>query len=150
MIIGKVKDLPRYKGLNEHLDKAINFIVNHDLLSLPLGKTVINEDKVFINRFDYYPVEIDSCLIEAHEQYLDIHLVLQGCEYLGYADISDLIPVGHYDSNSDFIEYMGDLAIKHPCYAESFVITFPEDAHMPKIKMDNQLVKKAVCKVKIA
>lgn len=150
MIIGKVKNLSRYKGLHEHLDTAIDFIINHDLLTLPLGKTVINGNDVFINRFDYYTAEIDSCLIEAHEQYLDIHLVLQGGEYVGYADLSDLTPVGLYDSNSDFIEYKGELAIKHPCYPESFVITFPEDAHMPKIKMDNQLVKKAVCKVKIA
>ncbi|MTM05728.1 DUF386 family protein, partial [Turicibacter sanguinis] len=38
MIIGKLKDLPRYKGLNQNLDTAIDFISNHDLSTLPLGK----------------------------------------------------------------------------------------------------------------
>ncbi|MTM35655.1 DUF386 family protein, partial [Turicibacter sanguinis] len=64
MIIGKLKDLPRYKGLNQNLDTAIDFISNHDLSTLPLGKTEIDGNDVFINRFDYYGEELSNCLLE--------------------------------------------------------------------------------------
>ena len=149
MIIGKLKDLPQYKGLSKNLDTAIDFLLHQKLSTLPLGKTVIDEDNVFINRFDYYGEELDSCLIEAHQKYMDIHLVIEGAESLGYAHISDLTPIGSYNEETDFIEYKGSNLIQIPCRKEAFVLTFPEDAHMPKIKLNDELIKKAVCKVKV-
>lgn len=149
MIIGKIKDLPRYKGLNQNLDKAINFISNHNLSALPLGKTEISGDDVFINRFDYYGEEISNTLLEGHQNYLDIHLVLSGCEYLGYADKSDLMIKTAYNEETDFVEFKGETLINCPCYPETFVIVFPEDIHMPKLKMNDELIQKAVCKVKL-
>lgn len=150
MIIGKLKDLPRYKGLNQNLDTAIDFISNHDLSTLPLGKTEIDGNDVFINRFDYYGEELSNCLLEGHQNYLDIHLVLSGCEYLGYADVSDLNIKTTYDEKTDFIGFEGTPLINCPCYPETFVIVFPEDIHMPKLKINHELVQKAVCKVKLS
>ena len=149
MIIGKLKDLKRYKGLNQNLDTAIDFISTHDLSTLPLGKTEIKGDDVFINRFDYYAEEISNTLLEGHEQYLDIHIVLSGCEYLGYADKSDLTVKTEYNKETDFVEFKGETLINYPCYSETFVIVFPEDIHMPKLKINDELVQKSVCKVKL-
>ena len=41
MIIGKLKDLQRYKGLTENIDIAIDYVLNNDLLSLEKGTYVI-------------------------------------------------------------------------------------------------------------
>lgn len=150
MIIGKLKNLSRYKGLNPNLDTAIDFISTHDLATLPLGKTTILGDEVFINRFDYYGEELDHCLLEGHENYLDIHIVLSGAEFLGYADVSDLTVKTPYDASSDFVEFEGESSMNCPCHKDTFVIVFPEDIHMPKLKLSDELVKKAVCKVKVS
>lgn len=149
MIIGKLNDLSHYKGLSKNLDTAIDFLLHQDLSNLPLGKTIIDENKVFINRFEYYGEELDSCLIEAHQKYIDIHLVLEGAEYLGYSHIINLTPVGSYNEETGFIEYEGAIFIQIPCYKGSFILTLPEDTHMPKIKLNHELIKKAVCKVKV-
>ena len=50
MIIGKLSDLYRYKGIAKNIDTAINFIETHNLLDLPKGKTIVDGDNVFINR----------------------------------------------------------------------------------------------------
>lgn len=35
MIIGKLRDLKRYKGISKNIDTAIDYVLNHDLLTLP-------------------------------------------------------------------------------------------------------------------
>ena len=53
MIVGKLKDLNRYKGLNQNLDKAIDYIYSANLYDLKLGKNYIDNENIFINRFNY-------------------------------------------------------------------------------------------------
>ena len=61
MIIGKIKDLNRYKGLNDNLDKSIDFILNTDLLSLDHGRNEIDGDNTFLNRCSYTCLEEKDC-----------------------------------------------------------------------------------------
>lgn len=147
MIIGKIKDLNRFKGLNENLDKAIDFILNNNLLSLQEGRNEIDGNNVFLNRFSYTCMEEKDCFLEGHNDYLDIHLVLEGQELLGYTDISELTSVTKYDPKEDFIKYEGPVHTYCKSVVGDFIITFPEDAHMPKISINNDFVEKAVCKV---
>jgi YhcH/YjgK/YiaL family protein len=149
MIIGKIKDLNRYKGLNYNLDKAIDFILNTDLLSLEHGRNEIDGDNVFLNRFSYTCLKEEDCFFEGHKDYLDIHLVLEGQELLGYSDVSNLNAVTEYNLNDDFIKYSGSVQTYCKLLVGDFIITFPEDIHMPKISINNDFVEKAVCKVLI-
>lgn len=147
MIIGKIKDLYRYKGLNVNLDKAIDFILETDLISLEHGRNEIDGNNVFLNRFSYTCLDKKDCFFEGHKDYLDIHLVLKGQELLGYSDISELTPLTDYDSKEDFIKYDGPIHTYVKSTINDFIITFPEDIHMPKISINNDFVEKAVCKV---
>ena len=147
MIIGKIKDLNRYKGLNYNLDKAIDFIINTDLLSLEHGRNEIDGDNVFLNRFSYTCSKEEDCFFEGHKDYLDIHLVLKGQELLGYSDVSELAALTEYDQKDDFIKYKGPVHTYCKSLVGDFIITFPEDIHMPKISINNDFVEKAVCKV---
>ena len=147
MIIGKIKNLYKYKGLNANLDTAIDFILNTDLLSLKDGRNEIDGDNVFINRFSYTCKKAEDCFLEGHKNYLDIHLVLEGQELFGYTDVSELTPATEYDKNNDFIKYDGPVKAYYKSTVGDFIITYPEDAHMPSISINDDFVKKAVCKV---
>ena len=147
MIVGKLKDLQRYKGLNKNLDKAINYILNNDLYNLKPGKNDIDNYNVFINRFSYMGTLESECFFEGHKNYLDIHILLNGCENFGYTDISELNQVTEYDSENDFMKFEGTVKNYIKLEVGDFVIVFPEDIHMPKLKINDEKIEKVVCKV---
>lgn len=149
MIIGKRKDLQRYLNLHKNLDTAIHALSTLDLETLQMGKNIIDEDFVYINRFDYFTQDEEACFFEGHRDYLDIHIVLSGKEHIGYADISQLKAVTEYDESNDFTKYEGPISTYCLCQENDFVMTFPEDIHMPKISSDHELVRKCVVKVKV-
>ena len=109
MIVGKLKDLNRYKGLNQNLDKAIDYIYSANLYDLKLGKNYIDNENIFINRFNYIGQKEFDCFFEGHKNYLDIHIILNGKEKLGYSDISELNQVSKYDLENDFIKFEGPI-----------------------------------------
>ena len=49
MIYDKLENIGRYKGMNKHLDTAIDYILHNDLSSLPSGRTELDGDNVYIN-----------------------------------------------------------------------------------------------------
>lgn len=147
MIVGKLNNLNSYKGLNNNLDKAIDYILNNDLYNLQFGKNDVDNDNVFINRFNYVGASESECFFEGHKNYLDIHIVLSGCEYLGYADVSELNQITEYDFENDFIKFEGSVKDYIKLEVGDFAITFPEDIHMPKIKVNAEKIEKVVCKV---
>jgi YhcH/YjgK/YiaL family protein len=72
MIVGKLEHIERYKGLDENLDKAIDYILNNDLMALPKGKTIVDGDNVYINRDTYVAKDLKDCFFERHRYYLDM------------------------------------------------------------------------------
>ena len=147
MIVGKLKDLKRYKGLNQNLDKAIDYICSANLYDLNLGKNYIDNENIFINRFNYIGQKEFDCFFARHKNYSDIHILLNGKEKLGYSDISELNQVSKYDLENDFIKFEGPIKNYIDLKVGDFVITFPEDIHMPKISINDETIEKIVCKV---
>ena len=52
MICDTLQHLTRYKGLCKNLDTAIDYLLTHDPASLPLGRTEVDGEEVFINAMD--------------------------------------------------------------------------------------------------
>ncbi|MDE7100643.1 MAG: YhcH/YjgK/YiaL family protein, partial [Anaeroplasmataceae bacterium] len=88
MIVAKLRDIKRYKGISKNIDTAIDYILTHDLMALPKGKTIIDGDKVYVNRDTYVARPLEECFFENHEHYLDLQIVLKGQEIFGYTDIT--------------------------------------------------------------
>ena len=147
MIVSKIKDLHRYKGLNNNLDTAIDYILKNDLSNLKYGRNEVDNDNVFINKFSYTGAEETDSFFEGHKNYLDIHIVLSGSEYLGYADVSELTQVTEYDAANDFMKFEGNVKNYIKLEKNDLAITFPEDIHMPKLKVNDEKIEKVVCKV---
>ena len=146
MIFCKKKDLGRYLGICDNLDTAIRFLQENDLTKLAMGKNVIDGDAVYVNRFDYDTAP--NPITEAHIRYIDIHIVLEGEEVVGVADVSVLQKVERKEEE-DYIGYSGHFQSFNTLRPGDILIVFPEDAHSPK-RMSQEVpvhVKKAVMKV---
>ena len=150
MIVTTLDNIKQFKGLYPNLDTAITYILENDIEQLPLGRTTIDGDNVFVNHFTYNTAPKEEGFLEGHEQYLDLHFTISGNEYIGYVDTADTILLQPYDKNDDFYKYSGD--VKTLVYMENgnIVITDVEDAHQPKIMVTKpQEVDKLVFKIKV-
>lgn len=145
MIYGKLSNIGRYRGILKNLDTAISFLEKADLNALQVGKTTVDGEKIFVNRFDYETVPEN--IIEGHVDYIDIHIVLSGKEDIGVADISDLLEIDR-KPEEDFIGFKGEFTNRSTLSVGDFALVFPEDAHSPKLcSLQPCAVKKAVVKV---
>lgn len=150
MILGKLKDISRYYHIHPNLDKAIDFLIKEDLESYEPGSYAIDGKEVFMNRFNYETIPEEDGFFEGHRDYLDIHILVDGSEKLGYEDESALTVEIPYNEAEDFIKYKGEAALWYHMIPGCFAIVFPEDIHMPKIQDKKaEKVRKAVLKVKV-
>lgn len=150
MIIGKLTDLYRYKGIAKNIDTAIHYIETHDLLALPKGKTVVDGDNVFINRDTYVAKPLEECFYENHENYMDLQIVLKGQELFAYTHITNptLKVTVPYNPDKDVTKYSCEGGVFFTL-EEGFALVYTEDIHLAKCKANDDIVEKAVIKIKI-
>jgi YhcH/YjgK/YiaL family protein len=152
MIVGKLVDLYRYKGISKNIDTAIDYIQNNDLMALPKGKTIVDGDNVFINRDTYVARPLEECFFENHEKYIDIQIVLKGQEVIGYTHLTnpDLKVTTPYNPDKDVTKYnYNPKGAVFFTLEEGFALVYTEDAHLAKCKANDEIVEKVVVKVKI-
>lgn len=150
MIIGKLSDLYRYKGIAKNIDTAIEYIETHDLLALPKGKTIVDGDNVFINRDTYVAKPLEDCFYENHEKYMDMQIVLKGQERFAYTHITNptLKVTTPYNTEKDVTKYSCEGGVFFTL-EEGFALVYIEDVHLAKCKANDDIVEKAVIKIKI-
>ena len=88
-------------------------------------------------------------MLEAHQNYIDVQLLLDGEEHVGYATLKSQNAIKAYNHEQDFAlfknSYSTNLLSKG-----MFAVFFPDDLHLPGLKVgESELVKKVIVKVKI-
>ena len=145
MIFCKQDRLDRYLGLSKHLDTAIRFLQSGGAARLPMGRTEIDGDAVYVNHFEYDTVE--EPITEGHLLYIDIHVVISGEEEIGAADVAGLREIERKEEE-DYVGFSGPFQSVCVMGPGDVLITFPEDAHSPKRRHGGAChVDKAVIKV---
>ena len=90
MICDALENLNRYRGLHKNLETAIDYLtayyVAHDLSDLPLGRTEVDGENVFINVMEA-GLNPDSARLEYHKKYADLQIDLTGGEGWGYTNL---------------------------------------------------------------
>ena len=146
MILDSLKSFERYITLHERFGKVYEFIKSHDLHTLEEGRHIIEDDNIWCSVSMSEARE--EAPLEAHDSFIDIHVILDGTEIMGFRDRAKCLGVGvNYDEAADtaimkespeaFISYSDD----------NFVICFPQDCHAPL--MGTGTVRKAVFKVRL-
>lgn len=159
MIVGKLKDLYRYKGIAKNIDTTIDFILEHGIagiIAMAPGKYEIDGKNVILNRDTYVAKPKKDTFFENHENYMDLQVVLKGDEYFAYTDISNplLKVTTPYNAEKDVTKYNGDDvdAVKDAQWFvlnEGYALVYPEDVHLAKCDVNGGTVEKAVFKIKI-
>ncbi|GAA3579220.1 YhcH/YjgK/YiaL family protein [Snuella lapsa] len=149
MIIDKLENATLYFGINDRIKKALNYIQQTDFKKLDLGKHNIDGDTIYALVYEYTTKHPDNSFLEAHRNYIDIQYIFEGIEQIGLTTLENQRAVKTYNSADDyelFDETYSLISLKKGLFA----IFFPDDLHMPGIKMGNpSTVKKVVVKVRI-
>ena len=149
MIIDRLEKASLYQGVHKRLAAAFDYLQKTDLDKVePGGTHEIEGRKVYVMVQQYETKPMEKGRWEAHRKYIDVQYVHQGAERFGYANLLELKP-GNYDEAKDFLslegEGKGDFFLVRQ---GTFVILFPQDAHMPGMAVSTpRTVKKFVVKV---
>jgi YhcH/YjgK/YiaL family protein len=148
MILDKIENYKLYVNLSERIGKAFTYIKQTDFSKLEPGKYVIDNENIFALIQEYDTKEKTECKLESHFKYIDLQYMINGSERMGIASLSNQTIISKNEAD-DYAFYEGDCSV---IIVETgmFTIFFPDDLHMPCLKL-NQIskVKKVVIKIRI-
>ena len=67
MIYDLLANIGNYRGMNRNLDKAIDYLMTVDINTLPLGKTEIDGDRVFLQVMEARTHELQMRVMKCTE-----------------------------------------------------------------------------------
>lgn len=148
MIFCNIEELKKYKSISKNLSTAIDFILKTDLHNLPMGRTEIDGENVYVTKMEIVAKEEDALPFEAHRKYMDIHVDLEGQEVLCISNHSDLLPLESYKVESDYELFNSEKnTVKVILKNKSFVIIDVCEAHKPGIFHSDKKITKCVFKI---
>lgn len=133
MIVDNIKNAHLYFGLGKGIEQALKFLIDYDGKANEKADIFVN-DGVMVKCRPYTTKPASECAFEAHEKYADIHFVVSGCECIGYAPIN-MLTITNKNPDKDMV-YLEGNEVNVPLNAGDFMITFPQDAHMPCIMQE--------------
>ncbi|MBU5478646.1 YhcH/YjgK/YiaL family protein [Eubacterium sp. MSJ-13] len=146
MIIDNVKNINMYEVVVPGISEAIIKIRSIEKL----------EDGLYELENGYFMVQsgetksIYEGTFESHRKYIDVQILLEGCEELAWNDIRELREVVPYDKAKDAVRWDGEKE-HHILISEGmFYIMFPNDGHKAISHMDKAYTyRKIVLKLPI-
>lgn len=147
MIIDVLNNSEKYNSLHKDFKLVFDYLKNNDLKAMACGSYKLRGDDVFFNLQEYETKPVQK--LEAHKKYIDIQVVISGCEDMGYTDISNTEVSEDYNEEKDVMFLKGEVKTLR-AENKNFLIFYPNDAHMPALAVNEpQTVKKAIFKIKV-
>ncbi|MBQ8100597.1 MAG: YhcH/YjgK/YiaL family protein [Paludibacteraceae bacterium] len=149
MILDKLENLEDYE-LGGLFGRAIAFLRDNDLQSLPACKIKVQGDDLVVNIQDFAGKEEADCRMEAHRDFADIQIVLgDGEERMGWKaqdDCKEVLTAYNEEKDVEFYKDKADSFVT--VHAGQAAIFFPTDAHQPGIAPGRHY-RKVIVKVKV-
>lgn len=146
--IDAVEFATQYAENKELWDKMFAFLAKTDLNTLPAGKHVVEDGRLWFNVLEYTPKSAEDTKIESHKDFIDLQYTFVGEELMGVAH--HVTPTGDYDPVKDRTNYTTDEPIDYvPAAADRFFLYFPKDMHQPSVRATDPAVpsRKVVGKI---
>nr|WP_302830118.1 YhcH/YjgK/YiaL family protein [uncultured Bacteroides sp.] len=148
MIVSNLKNVQRIEKLHPLFRVLFDCVKTHDLLHSDLGRIEISGDNLFINNLNLDCIESAMQILEVHRDYIDVHILLNGVETIGWKDFEDAPQeIKPYEKEGNCAQYSDVPTTFVTLYPGQFVVVYPEDAHIPIIGKGK--IRKLVAKVKL-
>jgi len=142
MIFDQQNNLKRYPSLEA--------IRQFDPAKFQQGKFDIDENGLFAIGLEYETKDVNECLWEAHQKFLDVHLILEGEERVHITDISSMTESKAYDPEHDYALFTGEAQQELVLRKKDFLVLFPNEVHRTSVRVTSPAaVKKIVFKLPV-
>jgi YhcH/YjgK/YiaL family protein len=148
MIFSNLSQSGRYVLMHPLFIRAFEYMRNTDLRALAPGRhTILGEDLFVI--VEQGPGRArDAAKLECHRRYIDIQLVLEGIDEMGWKALADCHkPVDEYSAARDIRFFDDAPATWIATPPGAFCMFFPDDAHAPLVSKG--LIRKVVFKIAV-
>lgn len=148
MIFSNLAKTSTVTGLHPLFPRVFEYMQHTDLNALTPGVHQIIDQKLFVIAEHANGRSRADAKLEAHQKYIDIQMVLQGVEEMGWKPLADCKqPLDEYNAERDicFFDDTPDRWIATPAY--HFCIFFPDDAHAPLVSTG--AIRKVIFKIAV-
>jgi len=146
MIFSTISQSDRYAALHPLFPRAFEYTRNTDLLTLAPGRYPIVGEQLFVIVENVSGRTRAEARLECHRKYIDIQLVLEGTDEMGWKALADCVdPVSDYSAEKDIRFFHDAPATWIATPPGAFCIFFPEDAHAPLVSASQ--IRKVIFKI---
>lgn len=148
MIVSNLQNSQRIESLHPLFKTLFDYVKTHDLLHAELGRIEIDGERLYINNVNPECVAPEKQVLELHRDYIDVHILLEGTETIGWKALEDLQnEVKAYSEEEECALYSDVPTAYVNLLPGQFVIVYPEDPHAPIIGQGR--IRKLIAKVMV-
>ena len=134
MILCSLEDSARIESLHPSFPELFQFLHTHDLSAIQEDRIKLCGDELFINNSRTSCVRASEQTLEVHRRYLDVHILLEGEETIGWKSTGQIQHFCQpYDSEKDAAFSDDEPSTYVTLHPGEILIAYPEDAHAPLI-----------------
>lgn len=90
MIVSNLQNSGRIESLHPLFKKLFDYVKSHDLLHTDCGRIELDGENLFINNVNPACVKASEQVLEVHRDYIDIHILLEGKERIGWKAMEEV------------------------------------------------------------
>lgn len=148
MIVSNLDNSERIESLHPLFKQLFDYVKSNNLLAMPCGRIDLAGERLFINNVNPTCVAESEQVLEVHHDYIDVHILLEGKERIGWKAIEDVQQLKQaYQKEGDCALYADRPTTFVDLLPGQFVIVYPEDPHAPVIGEGK--IRKLIGKVKL-
>lgn len=152
MIFDRLSNAQSYKGLHAGIDMVLEAAKAYTPDNYPGGRIDLDGDNAFLLLNSYETHSTENAVFEAHQQYADVMIMVEGTETI-YVKATDKLSHVYQAYDPKVEALLADFdtdATPVRLEAGSFVVLLPQDAHSPACHADGaEKVKKIIGKVRL-
>lgn len=149
MVFDSIANAHRYYNLLPGIKDVFDYVENHMKNPVENGRYDVSENVyVMVKRYPTEPA--DKLRYETHKKWVDVQVMINGTEYMGWRSVNPAEWPDPYDPETDASFHPDMTGTDLKVEGGMFVIFFPEDAHKPGYYIhEPEDVEKLVFKVKL-
>lgn len=148
MIFSHLSQAERYSTLHPLFAQVFDFMRNTDLFALAPGRYHLDGEDLIAIVEQVAGRTREMAKLEAHRRYIDLQLVLEGDDEMGWKPLADCYnPIGEHSQEKDILFFQDAPVAWLATPPEHFCIFFPEDAHAPLVS--DHPIRKIIFKIAV-